>query len=113
VVGKLAALFLGDEMLSLSTYLFVMLPYAVFERGGPFTVSYCIPIIGIACGIIGHILHSWKVQVIAGLILIATVILFGLVYYIYVECMFFMLGGILLVIGGYLMRSATSSVTRT
>lgn len=95
-------------------YLFELIPI-VFDYGRSDAILVVsTPIIGTACGIIGLLLHSWKVQIIAGLILLVTPILFSVFSFFTLPIgAFFIIGGILLVIGGYLMRTATSSVTQS
>ena len=97
----------------IGSYLFDLIP-VVFDYGRPDAILVCsIPIIGTACGIIGLLLHSWKVQIIAGLLLLITPILFTIFdFFLLPIGAFFILGGFLLVIAGFMMRTAASSATR-
>lgn len=80
------------------------------------TIFSCIPIIGVVGGIIGLSLHSWKVQVLSGLISLIAPIMFIIIFGKYIQPFYAVValsGGILLVIAGLMMRTASSSVTHT
>jgi len=83
------------------------------------TSALCTAIIGTVGGIIGLKLHSWKVQVISGLLFLLTPIILiiinvGSLEYLQISWVIVtLLGGVLLVIAGLIMRNAGLSGTRS
>ena len=82
-----------------------------------YTIGICTAVIGMVGGILSLLLHSWKVQVLSGLIFLITPIVVNIeIYWAILQFSWVavaILGGILLIIGGLMMRTAASSVIRS